>query len=1081
MPLDIKSYLRDIDKTHATGNATEHSYRPALKALVDSLGGNIDATNEPRRVACGAPDFIVCRKQVPIGHIECKDIGVSLDETAKTEQLGRYFESLDNLILTDYLEFRHYLDGKPRMQVQLARRDAKGKIKLIAEAQDDLQSLFDAFLDAPSTPINTPKDLAARMANIAKLIREAIEKAFSLEGEGGTLHSELESFRATILTDITPARFADMYAQTVCYGMFSARVNVPDRKAREFTREHAAYDLPATNPFLRDVFEYIAGTKLDPTIVWAVDWLAEILRRCAMGEILKDFGKATQREDPVVHFYESFLAAYDPALRETRGVYYTPEPVVSYIVRSIDAILKRDFACPEGLADHSKITVEVPDSNHKDGKVRREVHRVQILDPATGTATFLYATIRLIHDSLSANRGIWAGANGYVAQHLLPRLFGFELMMAPYAVAHMKLGWLLKETGYDFAAAERLRVYLTNTLEEAEIATQQAFPFAAEIAREANAASNVKTDCPIMVVLGNPPYSGLSANMNQWTDDLLKKKLPVPNGAPSFYECDGKPLGERKLWLQDDYVKFIRFAQYRIERTGYGVLGFITNHGYLDNPTFRGMRQSLMHTFDDIYVLDLHGNAKKKETSPDGSKDENVFDIMQGVAVGLFIKRKNGPAKKPAKVSHAELWGTRELKYEWLFSHDVQSHKWKPLKPNSPHYFFVPRDESERGEYESGWPMPEVMPVNGVGMVTARDALTIDFDADALWRRVHQFSKIDTDEARTEYSLGADVQSWKVTWAQADVRRSGPSKNLIRPVLYRPFDQRFTYYTGKSSGFICRPVFENMRHMLAGENLGLCTTRSIEIGRGWEHVFCSAQMIQHHTVSIKEVNYQFPLYLYPSSEAGTDKLYAEGPGSGKGGRRPNLSPDFVAEFGEKLGLAFVPDGVGDLKKTFGPEDVFHYAYAVFHSPTYRSRYAQFLKIDFPRLPLTSDRKLFARLCVLGSELVGLHLLEKVPAPQAKYPVVGDSTVEKPRYKPPIEKTPGRVYVNAKQYFDDVPPEVWEFHVGGYQVCEKWLKDRKGRKLSYDDIDTYRKITESIRQTIRIMAEIDAAIPSWPLP
>ncbi|GAG32152.1 unnamed protein product, partial [marine sediment metagenome] len=251
----------------------------------------------------------------------------------------------------------------------------------------------------------------------------------------------------------------------------------------------------------------------------------------------------------------------------------------------------------------------------------------------------------------------------YVVQHLLPRLFGFELMMAPYAVAHLKLGWLLKETGYDFAAAERLRVYLTNTLEEAEVVAGPLLALANQIAREANAASAVKTDCPIMVVLGNPPYSGLSANMNQWTDDLLKKKLPVTNGAPSFYECDGKPLGEKKLWLQDDYVKFIRFAQYRIERTGYGVLGFITNHGYLDNPTFRGMRQSLMHTFDDIYVLDLHGNAKKKETAPDGSKDENVFDIMQGVAVGLFIKRKNGPIKKPAKVSHAEVWGTRELKY----------------------------------------------------------------------------------------------------------------------------------------------------------------------------------------------------------------------------------------------------------------------------------------------------------------------------------------------------------------------------------------------------------------------------------
>jgi len=434
-----------------------------------------------------------------------------------------------------------------------------------------------------------------------------------------------------------------------------------------------------------------------------------------------------------------------------------------------------------------------------------------------------------------------------------------------------------------------------------------------------------------------------------------------------------------------------------------------------------------------------------------------------------------------ARVFHAELWGDRADKYQWLFDHDVASHKWTPLNPNSPHYFFVPRDESVRGEYESGWTMTELMPTHGVGMVTARDALTIDFDSDALWRRVHQFSKIDADEARTEYSLGADVQSWKVAWAQADVRRSGPSKNLIRPVLYRPFDQRFTYYTGKSSGFICRPVYENMRHMQAGENLALITVRQVAEGV-FDHVLATRWMVESRiTLSNKGIGFVFPLYLYPSAEAGADKLFAAGPGPGKSGRRPNLSPQFVAEFGEKLGLAFVADGTGDLKKTFGPEDIFHYAYAVFHSPTYRSRYAQFLKIDFPRVPLTNDKKLFARLCALGAELVGLHLLERVPAPAARYPQPGGNTVEKPRYKPPTDEAPGRVYVNNGQYFENIPPEVWEFHVGGYQVCEKWLKDRRGRRLSYDDIETYRSITEAIRQTVRVMPEIDSAIPSWPLP
>lgn len=1081
----IHQYIRDIAKSYTTGDATEHTYRPALKAMVESFAKDVTATNEPKRTRCGAPDFIVNIKDAPVGFIECKDVDASLDKAEKTDQLKRYFASLTNLILTDYLEFRYYISGQPTIQVTLARLDANGRIKPLSDADNKLTNLFNAFLNAQTKTIATPKDLAARMAGIAKVIRDAIERAFEVEDQTGTLHGEYESFRATILNEITPEQFADMYAQTVCYGMFSARVNVPDNKAASFSREHAAYDLPATNPFLREVFDYIAGTKLDPSIVWAVDLLADILRRCDMGEILSEFGKAIRQEDPVVHFYETFLAAYDPALREKRGVYYTPEPVVSYIVRSIDSILKQDFACPEGLADHSMVAVEAPDARHRSGTVRREVHRVQILDPATGTGTFLYETIRLIHESFAANRGAWAGENGYVARHLLPRLFGFELMMAPYAVAHMKLGWLLKDTHYDFAAAERLRVYLTNTLEEAEVVAGPLLALGNQIAREANAASNVKTDCPIMVVLGNPPYSGLSANMNQWTDDLLKKKLPGPNGAPSFYTCDGKPLGEKKLWLQDDYVKFIRFAQYRIERTGYGVLGFITNHSYLDNPTFRGMRQSLMHTFDDIYILDLHGNAKKKETAPDGSKDDNVFDIMQGVAIGLFIKRKSGVPKKPAKVSHAEVWGTRELKYEWLFDHDAQTHKWKRLKPNSPHYFFVPRNESGRGEYEQ-WPsITGVFPNNVTGIVTARDDFVIDFADKPLLQRIAELRDPEQSDAeiRAEYFEGkgsakyrpGDSRGWKLPAARKAVQRDADWRKRCVDILYRPFDKRRIYYV---PWMVDWPRTDLMPSILAGKNLVL------SIGRAGQVIGADVWDIVHCTDAITEFNFfrrggntLFPLYLYPN---GNELIQASPWPPGKGGRRTNLSPEFVAEFGEKSGLAFVPDGVGDLKKTFGPEDVFRYAYAVFHSPTYRSRYAEFLKIDFPRIPLTSDRKLFARLCAFGAELVGLHLLEQVPAPKATYPQTGDSVVDKPHYKPPTDEANGRVYVNSQQYFDSVPPEVWDFHIGGYQVCQKWLKDRKGRTLGYDEIQTYRSITESLRQTIRLMGEIDAEIPAWPL-
>jgi len=926
------------------------------------------------------------------------------------------------------------------MDIQLARIDPKGKVRMIQGADKQLATLFDCFVVAKPPTIATPKELAARLAKVADIIRDAIEKAFAQEGEAGTLHGEYESFRATILGDMTPAQFADMYAQTVCYGMFSARVNMPDDQAGAFTREHAAYDLPKTNPFLREVFEYIAGTKLDAGIVWIVDNLAEVLRRCDMRAILKDFGSATRQEDPVVHFYETFLAAYDPTLRESRGVYYTPEPVVSFIVRSIDAILKRDFACPAGLADSSKVAAEFSDTSKKSGKVKKEVHRVQILDPATGTGTFLYETIRHVCDALSANRGVWPGEQGYVAQHLLPRLHGFELMMAPYAVAHLKLGWLLKQTGYDFAGSERLRVYLTNTLEEAEIVAGPLLALANQIAREANAAGKVKTQCPIMVIMGNPPYSGHSANKGQWIADLLRKKLPLPGGAPGYFECDGQPLGERNpKWLNDDYVKFIRFAQYRIELTGYGVLGFITNHGYLDNPTFRGMRQSLMQTFDEIRILDLHGNTKKKETSPDGSKDENVFDIMQGVAIALFIRR---PGKRTgnARVFHMDAYGTRQHKYDWLNNRDIKSVRWARLKPAAPFHLFVPFAEALAKEYEKAWRMPDAMPNNSVGVVTGQDEKTIAFE------------RSDAEKLAREAGIGKDA---------------------LYPILYRPFDYRVIVY---DSSLVTRTRSEVMRQMLAGENRALICTRQTR--DKWD-VHATRAISGHKACSAYDINTLFPLYLYSNGEL----IHSSPWPAGKDGRRPNLAPDFVEAFATKLGLKFIPDGQGNLKKTFGPEDVFHYAYAVFHCPTYRSRYAEHLKIDFPRLPLTGGKSLFARLAKLGRELVGLHLLENVPAPQATYPQAGDNVVTrtgKSAYKSPTSEAPGRTFVNDLQYFDNVPPEVWAFHVGGYQVCEKWLKDRKGRTLSYDDIEHYRKMTEAVRQTLRLMDEIDQAIPAWPM-
>jgi hypothetical protein len=647
----LSPYVKAIGDALRRGDATEHTHRPALKALIESLA-TATATNEPKRVECGAPDFVVTRSPGPVtvGYVECKDVGEGLDKDEKSDQLKRYLRSLGNLVLTDYLEFRWYVDGQWRATATLARPGPHGKLTVSKDGPDQVARLLSDFLAHEALPISSPKPLAERMARLTHIVRDIIVEAFE-KGQASDLLKDLrKAFAEVLIPDLDEphkaGQFADMYAQTIAYGLFAARCN--HAGPAPFRRLGAAAEIPKTNPLLRDLFETITGIKLDAEpYAPFVDDLVQVLAAADMDAVLSEFGRRSKREDPVIHFYETFLATYDPKLREARGVYYTPEPVVSYIVRSVDHLLKAKFGMPAGLADSTLVKYEATENG---SKVQKECHRLLVLDPACGTGTFLYAVIDHIrqwfmdHD----DAGAWSG---YVKDHLLSRIFGFELLMAPYAVAHFKLGMQLAgmdlpegrrgQWAYDFKGDDRLGIYLTNTLESAErIIQTQLGPYRA-ISNEASAAGRIKRDMPVMVILGNPPYSGHSANKGPWIDGLLKRPYPLPDGGQrqGFYEVDGAALGEKNpKWLQDDYVKFIRWAQWRIDKTGAGILGFITNHGYLDNPTFRGMRQSLMQTFDEIYVLDLHGNAKKKETCPDGSKDENVFDIQQGVAICLMVK-----------------------------------------------------------------------------------------------------------------------------------------------------------------------------------------------------------------------------------------------------------------------------------------------------------------------------------------------------------------------------------------------------------------------------------------------------------
>ncbi|MDM8559401.1 type ISP restriction/modification enzyme [Candidatus Parabeggiatoa sp. HSG14] len=1040
----IHQYLKQIQTHLNTGIAKEHTHRPALVTLLETLYPSINVINEPKRIACGSPDLVILDKQadnVPLGYIEAKDIGISLDNTLKTEQLKRYLDSLHNLILTDYLEFRWFVESEyqTEMTVRLAEVDKSGTLKPLPESFVAFEQLLDTFIHAQVITIRSPEELAARMAKIARLIRESILKAYEQE-KTGNLHNQFESFRQVLMDSLTIEEFADMYAQTVCYGLFAAKCSA---LGQPFSRIHAGHYVPKTNPFLRNLFSQIVGVELDERLIWAVEHLVTVLNHADIAAILEDFGKRTRQEDPVVHFYETFLKHYDPSMREMRGVYYTPEPVVSYIVRSVDLLLKQQFKLRNGLADSSRL--------------ESGLHKVQILDPAVGTGTFLYALFNQIFAKFRKNKGMWST---YVTEHLLPRVHGFELLMAPYTVAHMKLGLQLQEMGYEFDTDERLQIFLTNSLEDAfEKGNTPALPFAEWLVNEGLAASVVKQDSPVMVIVGNPPYSYDSLNKGDWISQLIR----------DYYQVDGKPLKERNpKGLQDDYVKFIRFAQWRIEQTGYGILAFITNHGYLDNPTFRGMRQHLLTSFDEIYVLDLHGNAKKKEKSPDGSVDKNVFDIQQGVAISLLIKHRQSDDNKPAKIFHADLWGARDGKYHWLEEQDVTTTQWTTLKPQSPFYLFIPQNTELLGEYEKGWKITEAMPVNNAGLYTARDKLTIHPSKKQVFEVVQDFVNLDVEEAREKYQLGKDTRDWKITLAQADIRENELKKSLITSILYRPFDVRYTFYTGKSRGFLCMPRRDVMQHMLVGSNLGLITARQC-VGN-WQYILISKFITEFNltgTAGSFGSGSIFPLYIYPTEK--NDLL-----DSTSTKRKPNFAPNFIKDVETRLNLKFIDDGTGNLKTTIGPEDIFHYMYAIFHSPTYRQRYAEFLKIDFPRLPLTSDKKLFKQLAKLGKQLVTIHLMEADIETESSYPIEGDNLVEKITYK--SEK----VYINKTQYFDNIKENVWQFHIGGYQVCQKWLKDRKGRELSYEDCEHYFYILAALEQTIDLMEKIDATLPEFPL-
>ena len=1021
----LKEYIKNITQTYTKGDAREESYYKHLDNLLmqyaEKISKRISVTTLPKKTEAGNPDFRIWDgKTHIIGYIEAKDPSIeNLDHIQTTEQLKRYCSTFPNVILTNFHEFRLIREGQLIDRVSIGRFFIAKQFHKTPplENEENFFKLLEKFFSYSIPRVHTARSLAKELAKRTRFLRDEVIK-IEMEEKKSDGHKSIwgfyEAFKKYLISSLEPTQFADLYSQTITYGLFAARTRSKD----DFNRELAFQFIPKTIGILKDIFRFISLEDPPKSLQIIVDDISEILKVTNVKKILHQFFHEGKGKDPIIHFYETFLSEYDPEIRERRGVYYTPEPVVQYIVRSLHQILKTDFNLTDGFA----------------------AKNVTVLDPAAGTLTFPAEAIKIAVEEFSKYGK--AGLNKFVDKHILKNFYAFELMMAPYAIGHLKMGFLFDELGYDIGD-ERFKLYLTNSLEMEEL-EEIHIPGLSSLSEESHLAIEVKRDKPVLVIMGNPPYSGISSNINDWTEQLLKTDI---DGAQSYYKVDDKPLGEKKLWLQDDYVKFLRFAQWKIQKAGSGVIGMITNHSYLDNPTFRGMRQSLMKTFNKIYILNLHGNSLKKETAPDGSKDENVFDIRQGVAIALFIKSAQRKENE-GEVYYKDLYGLRDMKYEWLQNNDLNSTEHEKISPQTPYYFFIKRDTDNIQNYLQ-WPkITEIMPENNVGIVTARDKFVIDFNINSLKNRINQFcnSGMPDELIKQSYKL-KDTSTFKLSMSRKKVAELDNTESYYKKILYRPFDVRNIFY---SKWIVERPLKKIMYHMLAGDNLGLVSTRfqfNKEIQ--WASSFITKDILDINFLQSPGTAQIFPLYLYTNNEFGDlfDQIETA--------RKPNIAPKIFEMLKEAFGQ--VPT----------PEEILYYIYGVFYSNIYREKYAELLKIDFPRVPFTREYELFKELGKLGKRLTDLHLLknDELSKPVAKYEGSGDNDrIEKYEYNE------NRVYINSDNYFEGILEEIWNYHIGGYKVLRKYLRDRKGRQM--DDPRHYCQIATAIAKTIEIQKLID---------
>ena len=1002
----LSDYIKQIHAIANTGDDTEFSYRTPidnmLKAAANDSQLNIDILQEPARTQnIGAPDFRVSAKGGIIGYVECKKPGTNLHKLLGKTQMQKYRNLSANLLLTDAHRWMLLRDGAVIHDITLVS-------KLTAKQKEHFSELLNIFMTAETEKVGNAKRLAKVLAQRCALLRSALKACANDEPAQSRLHSLLKDFRNALDSELRFEEFANIFAQTLVYSLLLAKL-----KAAEGARidlYNINRHIPSNFALIRNVaifFQELDDPKYDK-LKWVLDDILAIINNldtAAVGETMtyRKTNKAfSDKDDPYIYFYETFLATYDAKQRERCGVYYTPPPVVQFIIRAVDDLLRRDFNLPNGLAETNKVTA---------------------LDFAAGTGTFMLEMMRtVLADTSLARRDL------LTRNHILKNFYGFELLVAPYVIAHLKLSQYLEDSGVPLNSGERINIFLSNTLEK--MSNQINLSMIPTLAEDVNRAQNVK-DLPILVITGNPPYSGISQNKGEWITDLIE----------TYKYVDGKHFGERKHWLQDDYVKFIRFAQHKMENVERGIVAIITNHSFLDNPTFRGMRQSLLNTFDALYFLDLHGNSKKKETAPDGGIDKNVFDIQQGVAISLLIKN---PQAKKKGVFHADLYGKRSDKYNACLENTIETVQWETITPDSSPYFFVPHRNMPT-KYKNMFSVNEIFSAKVSGIVTARDHFAIDTDKDALLQRIRQFINTDKNDSEIATKLHLkETRGWKIHQARKELAKIKNLSAFAQKIAYRPFDVRWVFYHDSAIDW-GRERF--MRHMLADKNLGLVTVRQVKAGKTWQHCFISQNIMESTLASNKtgEIAYLFPLYRYDEDV-------------GKIVCNENLTPQFRQRINNHYGTVHTP------------EDIFGYIYAILHSPDYRQRYVDFLRTEYPRIPFPKENGEFKRLANIGNQLIQAHLLrEHCAGDIAEHCGEGKThKVENSRY----DKKSERLYFNKEEWLAPIPPEVFDFQMGGYHPLGKYLKSRKGRILTLPEIETLQNAANAIAFTMKKMQEID---------